>query len=88
MDAMRYIELKQKGAVRMMRIGKNHFAIGVRKFDPANGEELEPELERITRDGVEAAMKTFEEGVASCKALLADMDADVEPAAKPDDSAT
>jgi hypothetical protein len=75
MEVGRYMELKEKGAVRLMALGKNHFAFGVRRYDAANGAELEPELERITREQVEGTKKALSEGVANCDALLDDMDA-------------
>jgi hypothetical protein len=75
MDAVRYAELKAKGAVKMMKLGAGHFAISVRKFDSNSGEELEPELQRIKRDQVVEMKKAFAEAMAGCDALLADMDA-------------
>lgn len=82
MDVARYIELKEKKAVSLMAVGrKGHFAIGVTRFDSNGGNELEPELERITREQVEATKKAFQEGLASCDELLRDMDSAAEQAA-------
>lgn len=83
MDVSRYVELKKKKAVSLMAVGKRgHFAVGVTRYDPSGGNELEPELERITREQVEAAKKAYEEGVASCNELLSDMDTSLNAAAK------
>ena len=83
MEPARFMDLKKKGAIQLMSIGKGHFAIGIRKFDPTNGAELEPELERMTREDVEKVRKAYEDGLESCKALLAEMDAVAPPVATP-----
>lgn len=74
MDPKRYLELKGKAVVSLMRVG-NHFALGVRKYDPDSGAELTPDIERMTRASVEAVLAELEDGASSCKQLLADMDA-------------
>jgi len=77
MDAKRYMELKAKGAINMVHIGQGHFALGIRKFDPESGAELEPELERITKPQMAAMKEFFLSCVSGCEEMLKDMEASI-----------
>jgi hypothetical protein len=81
MDLSRYKELKEKGSIKLQRLGPNFFQIVSRQFDSHNGKELTPEVVNCNAQGVveatkqaDTALKKHQDAVESLNMLKVDME--------------
>ena len=74
MDILKYQDQKKAGFVDVKRYGAE-FAITARRFDPATGEEVAPEVGVMNRASIVAQRDAAQAQVDGLNALLADMDA-------------
>jgi len=73
-NVKRYAELKEKGLIRLHKIG-NAFAASWKRFDELTGEEVETVSEAFDTSAVEQLTKESTVLLRSIETLLADMSA-------------
>ncbi len=72
LDVTRYTALKVAGAVALVRLGAA-FAYSLKRFDPATGAILDPEIGAIDIAELNKARAGLLENVKSYDALIADL---------------
>ena len=83
-DAKRYIEKKEKGFVRLAKIGKAAVA-SWNVYDQETGEELDPVVEAISLENLKETRKQAAELLAGIDAMIKDVEAVLaEPAPAPE----
>lgn len=60
MDAGRYKERKEKGSVKLVRLGPGTFQTVVTHFDPESGDEMEPEVLMVSLDQLEKQVEEIQ----------------------------
>jgi len=74
MDAKRYLELKEKGTVTLVKAGRS-FAIEVKRFDPDTGAELGPAVEAVDLDTLTAQKQALVNQAQAIQQLKDDLKA-------------
>jgi hypothetical protein len=73
MNLNKYPDMKNKGLVKMVKVGEV-YALGVTKYDEA-GNKLAPELVQVSREQLDAMRQQLRRDMDALEVVLADMDA-------------
>ena len=74
MDITNFVKMQKDGTSKLQHLGGEWFAFATRNWDPQNGKEQPPRLEKMSREQVVEMIKFVEENLDSCKTILAQMD--------------
>lgn len=72
MDLKLYRATKESGGVTVARLTADMAVVSTRKFNPANGQEADPEFEQFSIKELEKQREAAAEHLASLDAFIAD----------------
>ena len=73
-DVKNYLEKKTKDLAEVIKAGGG-YAVATKKFDPATGEDLTPEIQAVGLEEIESAIISKQQEIADLNALKSDIEA-------------